>query len=1498
MTAYAAKAALSLGAGVVAVAVASAIAPPAVAAGATATALLGVVAGNALANVGAGVLGNSLHSGLQNGYDAVLQALTAASKTGRAPENHDLARAVRRAHLLALKVIVASHLQEARSGGEFDAPTVERFARVAVKWIHGQLKAAESTAFFDRHTIDVAAADLAPLVRDASVKADLQVLAALGRAAADAAFLELAEAIKPAVPVVPDSFRDRFEGCSGDGGWLAAAQAFFLHALKTDERVRTVVLFARLEGMEARSAATAAQVEVRLTEAVAEMRATSKLMEDRLALLANTTTEFSSWSDENRRGLLDAILPLLVDTNFVEAVRRRAGCARPDDFWAASRASRDVTDRVSNLLRVFFGREDDFERLNEFIDTNERAVIVVAGPAGAGKSALLARWIQRIEAVGDSAIVRHFVSNNYGATTDPIDALRHLLAQIREMDGYRAGPSAGTIPTDQRTLLDMLTARLAQPAPDGHKLLLVLDGLDELDAPLLDTFVRSDLGRGNYIVVSGRADVGALPIVLSPWLAMGLDDGSRPKRFDIAGLSRGDVAEWLSARISGLSIGELARLADDVYQSADGLAVFAYFLIDHLSSLEDGRAAVASVPPNFGTFVQDQLARLRSAVGRRWSPGVDALFSVLSICEGAIVEEELRSYFEFRGRADQRFPVFEGLHALDPRITRWLSIHGDFGGDGSSVSVAMYHPRLTAEFRRALGASATQAHVRLIDWMRENVPATGDGGACGYALRHLPKHLISTQRLSECGSLLEDVQFMEARFRAFGGAVAATAMREDWRRWTAAIMASGEHGAAEIANERAPHRRFWGNYTSALCRVAQSGERRNIDSLRGLLADVDLISGAARVLAPSRALLPHSLSLMEAHTDWVYGARVLHDGRILSWGQEGLLCLWSAQGEKLAVLEGHRSFVSGAEVFADGRILSWGHDRALRLWSRAGFPLAVLDGHDHGVRGACVLQSDHIASCGWDGTLRIWSGEGALLFVRDAHDGGAYGLARTTCGERIITWGKDRAIRLWSSGGELLQEFAGHSDVVVRARQLNDEHVLSWSEDGALMLWTISEGTRVAVFEGHKGAVADVLTLPDGRILSWGRDRTLRIWSAQGEPGPVLVGHNGWVEGALVLDADRILSWAHDIAPRIWSLSGESRAVLEGHMEHVTGATVLEDGEIVTSSWDGTLRTWSSEGRAKAIYEGHQDPVMGVIQVSDRAVLSWSRDGSLRTWSNSRLDAGETDEHHRHAINGFERLRDGRILSWSADSTIRFWSATGAALMVIDTCDEVAFARALSGGRLFSSGARLARLWSAEGQLLRTLDGHEGLVWGGLELSNGRILSWDAVGHLGFWSSEGDAIRMTHNHFGTIFGVREISDGGLISWSSDCIRKWSPEGEALTVAFDHDNASISGVHVLPDDRILAWGWGNKIWLFDGSGARTKVCEGHASFVKGALILRNGQVLSWSDDGTLRFWNETGVCVQTIEAHAKGVIGAVPLDDGGILSWGKDRTVRRWSSTGN
>lgn len=236
------------------------------------------------------------------------------------------------------------------------------------------------------------------------------------------------------------------------------------------------------------------------------------------------------------------------------------------------------------------------------------------------------------------------------------------------------------------------------------------------------------------------------------------------------------------------------------------------------------------------------------------------------------------------------------------------------------------------------------------------------------------------------------------------------------------------------------------------------------------------------------------------HQSATHGAQLLSSGSILSWSSDRTLIIWSfIDGEFKAIQRigavgntdprvGHTNWVEGAKVLSDGRILTWSGDRRVIFWKLENDKFVVEHelgkehnkdaalGHTDCVVGARVLSDGRVLSWAGDHALLIWKLEENQFVVQH---------------------------RLGEPKN--LDPDKGHTAWINGARMLADGRVLSWSVDRSLVVWkhvsnTYSIDQKLGQPEnedtesGHIAQITDAELLSNGMILSTDEDLRSIFW--------------------------------------------------------------------------------------------------------------------------------------------------------------------------------------------------------------------------------------------------------------------------------------------------------------------------------------------------------------------------------------------------------------------
>jgi V8-like Glu-specific endopeptidase len=207
----------------------------------------------------------------------------------------------------------------------------------------------------------------------------------------------------------------------------------------------------------------------------------------------------------------------------------------------------------------FGGREDVLRQLDEWLDGDTQRLLLAA-PAGRGKSALLVRWLDHLLYRDDLAIV--FVPVSVRFRTNLSSA---FFASLGARLAYLHGEE---VPTNELTLAEdwhrLASASLTKPLLDGRQLLVVIDGLDEAgDWEASTDLIPAELPKNVRVVVSARYLAGEKDE--RPWLArLGWEHSGTTSTINLEPLDSAGIQDVLVRM--GLPLEKLSQRLDVVYE--------------------------------------------------------------------------------------------------------------------------------------------------------------------------------------------------------------------------------------------------------------------------------------------------------------------------------------------------------------------------------------------------------------------------------------------------------------------------------------------------------------------------------------------------------------------------------------------------------------------------------------------------------------------------------------------------------------------------------------------------------------------------------------------------------------------------------------------------------------------------------------------------------------------------------------------------------------------
>ena len=735
---------------------------------------------------------------------------------------------------------------------------------------------------------------------------------------------------------------------------------------------------------------------------------------------------------------------------------------------------------LAERTRLFLGRQELLERMLTYTgDSSDREPLVVTGPPGSGKSALMAEFARRCrERFPEALVLPHFIGAVAGSTelTKTLRALCEALRRECRLEG-----EVPADPEELRVVLPVFLEKAAAVCP----VILVLDALNQLepgDSSHELTWLPFHVPAGLRVIVSTlagtpleylRRRTGADHIVEVPILA-------KVERTKL-------IQKHLALRRKKLTTEQLENLLDTGDRPDARLPLYLLVALEELclfGSYEALDERIDKLPPRLPDLFAQVLGRLEHDHTR---PLVESVCRWLVAARSGLLESEVLELLRPR-----RFTSAQWVHlyrALEFYLRPMEEAPGRQKGTGL---IGFFHDQLRfAVYQRYLQMSSSDddpteayraSHRELAGYFHCQLNPDDSppwSSAFPRGLSELPYHQTLGEVWGNLEATLTDLRFVEAKciagmtfdlVRDYNAGVAALPETQQEREQKEQRQGSlQQYGVDLIAYTRGEAPLPTPPDTGDLLESIHRSEAASADSCS---SSDESRTRYERIQAFARFVSTHSHRLAR-FPDQICPIAFNH----------------AAKGQ----------VAEQAGRLLDSRTMSWIRRDPRPLAGARPLCLRTLEEHMGRIDDVALTPDGNTAvSASSDNTLRVWdAASGECLRTLVGHTGGVLSVALTPDGNTAVSGSDDGTVRVWDVGsGELLRLLEGHTDEVAAPVALTPDGntALSGCVDGTVRVWQVARGKLLRTLEGHTDRVSAVALTPDGNTAVAGsEDGTRRL---------------------------------------------------------------------------------------------------------------------------------------------------------------------------------------------------------------------------------------------------------------------------------------------------------------------------------------------------------------------------------------------------------------------
>lgn len=560
-----------------------------------------------------------------------------------------------------------------------------------------------------------------------------------------------------------------------------------------------------------------------------------------------------------------------------------------------------------------------------------------------------------------------------------------------------------------------------------------------------------------------------------------------------------------------------------------------------------------------------------------------------------------------------------------------------------------------------------------------------------------------------------------------------------------------------------------------------------------------------------------------------------------------------------------------------------------------------LEGHGGAVQSVAFSPGGEvIASASADSTIKLWRRDGSILQTLTEHKDGVFSVSFSLDGQILISASSDKTIKLWqrqhNNTFTLLRSITDKEGIAAVSLSPDKQTIATATNANARGKYTVKlwhyNGKLLSSFPEHNDQVRDLNFSPDGQILaSASLDKTIKLWNVKNSKQVKNIKAPEKVFGVRFVANQTIAAASADNTVQIWNLKGQQIATLKGHTDDVLYLDVSRDGKTIAStSSDRTVKIWNlKDGKQLQNIEITKgdinqasfspDSKMIALASTDQSVYIWSRNGMVSPTILQGTSLSFSPDS-QIIVSG---NKDGTVKLWHRDG--KWWQTFKAdnqkILKVNFSPDGKTIAAVSNDGTL--------KLWNLKGELINTIKEDKNRVLGmSFSPDSKKIALANSDNTVKLWELDKKLtlLKTFEGHNKEVKSVSFSPDGKTVASASEdrTVKLWSLDGKLVTTFPGHEDAVLD-VNFSPNGKMLATASSDmtvRIWDINNQLIKNIKNDDKNGFSKAKFSPSGETLISGSSDGKIKLWNLNGTLLATLQGDKTYIFDVSFSQDGKII----------------